>query len=302
MGRSRQGADHLEQRLRMGARVHDAQHLRLLGEARGHLRIAHLARQTLDPDALQLLIKPLRIRREFARVIDVEPDGSFLLVADGIVHLAQGGLGCRAQHDACGIVPRQLLQRRHAGPQQMDGQSLHFVQDDDAVGDVVQLAAARGAVRVQALEELHRRGHHDGNVPILRRALKFGDGGGRLVIGQALAARRLPIEAGMVFENIGVITQGRAEDGRGLIDDGCIGNDVDDAVQLVPNRMFQREGEGRQRLPAAGRDRQREQPGRQGGLLGRMAQNAGAQAIEFTGRRAGGKARHVGAQALQENR
>ena len=55
-----------------------------------------------------------------------------------------------------------------AGAQVRDGQHLRFIEDDDALGQVVELPAFGGTVAVDGLEELHRCGHHHRHIPILR--------------------------------------------------------------------------------------------------------------------------------------
>ena len=69
------------------------------------------------------------------------------------------------EHDAGAPVAGQLVEGRDAGAQELQRQCLRFVKNDDAVGDVVQFAAARRTVREQALEELHRGGDDDRGVP-----------------------------------------------------------------------------------------------------------------------------------------
>ena len=72
-----------------------------------------------------------------------------------------------------------------------------FVEDDDAVGDVVELAAAAAAVGVERLEELHRRRHHNGGVPVFAGQHLAVLGGGQVVLLNSLV-----LGVGEVGQNI----------------------------------------------------------------------------------------------------
>ena len=65
----------------------------------------------------------------------------------------------------------------HDGQQKIERQHLRFVEDDDAVRDVVQFAAARGAVGKEGFEELHGGGHDNRRVPVFRGKAQFVFGG-----------------------------------------------------------------------------------------------------------------------------
>ena len=71
------------------------------------------------------------------------------------------------------IVLRQFFDGLHDGQQQIERQHLRFVEDDDAVRDVVQFAAARGAVGKEAFEELYGGGDDDGRVPVFCGVAQF---------------------------------------------------------------------------------------------------------------------------------
>ena len=61
--------------------------------------------------------------------------------------------------------------------QKIERQHLRFVKDDDGACDVVQLAAARGAVGKEGFEELHGGGHDNRRVPVFRGKAQFVFGG-----------------------------------------------------------------------------------------------------------------------------
>ena len=107
-----------------------------------------------------------------------------------------------------------------AWPQAGKGEQLGLVEENDASGQVVELAALGGAVGIEGFKELHRRGHHHGHVPVLRglgQADRFWSGLGVDFIG-----------------GVGVVLQHvlRPQDGSellgGLLDDGGVGDHIDD--------------------------------------------------------------------------
>ena len=124
-------------------------------------------------------------------------------------------------------------------------QHLRLVEDHDAVRQIVQLPALRGSVGVHGFKQLHRRCHHNGHVPIFG-GQRFADFFG------LCAVRKLYVHAGMMLQHVSIAQYG-AENRRILIDDGRIGNDVDDSLHAVMHRMPQRKAQRRNRLSAAGR-------------------------------------------------
>ena len=78
----------------------------------------------------------------------------------------KGRLGGRAEDGRGVVMLDELGDGTDAGGKVVTREGLRLVEDDDAVGDVVELAAAAAAVGVERLEELHRRRHHDGGVPV----------------------------------------------------------------------------------------------------------------------------------------
>ncbi len=131
---------------------------------------------------------------------------------------------------------RQFANRRGAGFQEFRRQQLHLVQYDDALGDVVQLAAPARLAGVEGLEELDRRRHDDRCIPILRREAR-------------LLGFFRRIEVGMVLQNV-FRAKKAPQRVRRLLDDGCIGYDIDNALFAELPRMAKGERHGRQRLAA----------------------------------------------------
>ncbi len=147
------------------------------------------------------------------------------------------------------MVSHQLFNRADAGQEQLAREHLRLVKDQHAVCNVVQLSAARGAVGIERLEELHVGGHDDRRIPVFARER---------------ARIRLLILAGIVVDIVMVLqhvlcAERIAKDRRRLVDDGCIGDDVDHAAKAVLQRVLERKGEGGERLPAAGWHREGKQ-------------------------------------------
>ena len=158
----------------------------------------------------------------------------------------KGRLGGRAEDGRGVVMLDELGDGTDAGGQIVHREGLRLVEDDDAVGDVVELAAAAAAVGVERLEELHRRRHHDGGVPVFAGQHLAVLGGGQVVLLNSLV-----LGVGEVGQNIFCAQQTR-EDGGGLVDDGHIRNDVDDPLHLLGGGVLQRKGEGGEGLAAAG--------------------------------------------------
>ena len=271
MHRPGQFADRFVQRRGMRAAVDDAQHLRLVREARGDCGVGYGLRHHLNPHALQRGVEGTGLRGQLARVVEVES-------ALEAVLLSQRRLGRGAEHDAAAVVARQLLQRRHAGAQHWQRQGLCLVQHDHRLGQVVQLAAAGGAAGEKTLEELHRGGDDDRRVPVLRRALQPGEA---VRLRPLLRFRAFPVHAGMVLQHVVLRAQGAAEHVDGLFDDRGEGHHIDHAPQPMPARMLQREGERGQRLAAAGGHGEGEEARCQRGLRPRMLQHPLPQRVDI---------------------
>ena len=140
----------------------------------------------------------------------------------------QGRLSGGGENQAYAVVRRQLTHGLDAGQQQIGRQHLDFVENHDAVGDVVEFAAAAGTAGMERLEELDAGGYYDRRVPILG--------------GQATLLRFLVgIEAGMVLDHV-VRAEKTAQHVGGLLDDRRIGDHVDDALMAVGQGVPQGEG------------------------------------------------------------
>ena len=140
----------------------------------------------------------------------------------------------------------QLRNGADAGQQIAGGQGLRFVKDDHAVCDVVQLAAAAAAVGVQRFKKLHRRGHHNGRVPVFA--------GQQLAVlrrGQFFLFQTLKICTGVIRQNV-FCTQKVCKNSGSLVDDGHIRNHVDHPLHALRCGLFQRKGKGGKGLAAAG--------------------------------------------------
>ena len=151
----------------MLAAVDDDQPLIGAGKRRDQRRIVHVAAMD-DRDALQLLRQPRRVGRQLPA-----GEGKRRRMAGGEVARVERRLRGGAEHDRAAVVARQFVQRLRARSEQRARQGLRLVEDDDAAGDVVQLAAARGARGEQALEELHVGGDDDRRGPVLHGELEL---------------------------------------------------------------------------------------------------------------------------------
>ena len=127
-------------------------------------------------------------------------------------------------------------------------QHLCLVENNDAVGKVVQLAAPGGTGGVHGLKELHRRGDHHRHVPILR-GQRFPDGLRRRAVGE------IKLHAGMVLQHIAA-PQNIPEHPGILVDDGGIWDDVNHPLHPMFRRMPQCKGQRRHRLSPTGGDGQ----------------------------------------------
>ena len=206
----------------------------------------------------------------------------------------EGGLGGRAEHHAHPVVLHEIAQHVEDGRQEVGRQCLRLVEDHHAAGQAVELAAPRGLVREEALEELHGGGHDDRCVPVLR--------------GQASPRRRrieglvVPAPAGLAVvlqdhaTGIGGHLQRLAVGVGRLLGDGQEGHRHDDPPLAVVERVPQREREAGERLAAAGRDRQAKDAGRGVGRGQARRVHLGAHARHHVARR---RRREAGVVALE---
>ena len=135
--------------------------------------------------------------------------------------LIEGWLSGRAKQNGNPVIAGQFVHRRHAGLEQRQRQGLSLIQDDDAVGQMMQLAAARGAVGEQAFEQLHVGGENNGRRPILHRQTQL------ILLFQA--GRLFRLNGAVMLQN-DPVPQNLSENGGGLIDHRGKGNGVDDPL------------------------------------------------------------------------
>ncbi|EKX93858.1 hypothetical protein HMPREF9996_02141 [Aggregatibacter actinomycetemcomitans Y4] len=184
-----------------------------------------------------------------------------------------GRLGSGAHHDGATVGLRQFFNRLHDGQQKRRRQHLRFVEDDDGACDVVQFAAARGAVGKEGFEELHGGADDDGHVPVFGGAAQF-------VFGVNVLQLAV-VKGAVVFQHGGFapFAEGFAELGGVLFDDAGKRDDVDDAPHSVPLGVFQRKRHGGEGFAAAGGDGEGEQAGRLACLGDGVVKDFAAQAV-----------------------
>ena len=86
---------------------------------------------------------------------------------------AQSRLGGSTQHGGGPIVGCQLRHGPHAGTEIGKGQHLRFIENDNALRQIVQLSALRGLAGEQGLEKMHCCGHDHRYVPRLGGSDQF---------------------------------------------------------------------------------------------------------------------------------
>ena len=151
-----------------------------------------------------------------------------------------------AEHGSDPVMLNQLGNGRNAGAQIIAGERLRLVENQDAVGKVVQLAAAAGAVGIQRLEKLHGGGYDNRRVPVFT-----GEKASVLRGRQIVLFHHFVICGGKVGQYV-FFAQQVGEGLCGLVDDGGVGDDVDHPVQPVGSGVLQREGQRGKGLSAAG--------------------------------------------------
>ena len=136
------------------------------------------------------------------------------------------------------------------GGEELFGEFLGFVEDDDAVGDVVEFAATGRLGGVEGLEELDVGGDDDRDVGPVFGELSKGNGDFVFLLA--------PFGLGVMFEDVVSVAILFIKDSRegvsGLLDDGGIGDGVDDFVLAVGDGVFEGEAKGGEGLAAAGGD------------------------------------------------
>ena len=184
-----------------------------------------------------------------------------------------GWLGGGAHDDAAAVVLRQFFDGLHNGQQKIERQHLRFVEDDDGACDVMQFAAARGAVGKEGFEELHGGGHDNRRVPVFRGKAQF--------VFSGFVLQFAVVKGAMVFQHslFAQFAKGFAKFGGILFDDAGERDDVNHAPHIVLFGVFQRECHGSESFTAAGRHGERKQPLRLCRLFYGIIQNFTAQAI-----------------------
>ena len=226
----------------VAAVIDDNEHLRVFGKFGEQVGVG-LRADVLHGGAAQLREEGFRFGRDFAHVFKAAIEAVFGL---------HGRLGGGAHDDAATVVLRQFFDGLHDGQQKIEWQHLRFVEDDDGACDVVQLAAARGAVGKEGFEELHGGGHDNRRIPVFRGKAQFVFGG--LILQFAV------VESAVVFQH-GLFAQfakGFAKFGGILFDDAGERDDVNDAPHVVLFGVFQSERHGSEGFATAGRHGERE--------------------------------------------
>src|ERR1700728_3814935 len=189
------------------------------------------------------------------------------------------GLRGRAQDDCAAIVARKFVKRLCAGREQGTRQGLRLIEDDDAVGDVVQLAAARGAGGEQAFEQLHVGGDDDGRGPILHCKFELVSVGFGAVCNTRIDRTMLVLDRRLMLEHK-IVAKHAAEDRGRLVDYSGKWDGVDNPFVPMHLRVVESEAERGQRLTAASRYGQREESGRIPGARSDGVQNLRPQAVD----------------------
>ena len=151
----------------VAAVIDNNEHLRVFTKFGEQVGVG-LCADVLHGGSAQFVEKCGRFRGDFAHVFKAAIEAVFSL---------HGWLGGGAHDDAAVVVLRQFFDGLHDGQQKIERQHLRFVEDDDGACDVVQLAAARGAVGKEGFEELHGGGHDNRRVPVFRGKAQFVFGG-----------------------------------------------------------------------------------------------------------------------------
>ena len=249
--------------LRCLSAVDDAKHLLVPAELLRQRLIRQRSRLT-EAHPAEFVVQRRRLRAQLC-------DGTARRV--GAQQIAERGLRGRAEHERRAKALRKRRHGRHAGPQMRKRQHLRFVEDDNAVRKVMELAALRRAVCVQRFEKLHRRGHHHRHIPVFR-----GQRAARLL--RRSPVGQVELHAGVVLEHIAA-AQDLPEHFGVLLDDRRIRHDVDHALHSVCRSVPQRKGERRDRLSAAGRHRQSVNAFRFTARIHAGVQDLAAQAVQL---------------------
>ena len=144
----------------------------------------------------------------------------------------EGRLGCRTQNRTYAIVPRQFGDRSDTDLQEWERKHLCFIEDHNAVGDVVQFATASRFAGKQGLEELHSGRYNNGCIPVFT---------GQMPTIGFFRTHIFIIDIAVVLQYV-LVAQKTAEDCRVLFDDAGVGDDINDPLLAVDYCVFQCEG------------------------------------------------------------
>ena len=133
----------------------------------------------------------------------------------------------------------QLLHHLQDGRQQARGQGLNFIQDDNALGQVMELAAGCRPVSKETFKKLDRGSNYNGRIPVLRCQpgpllldeviFIFTRGYGTVMLQDVLIAKYPPVNLGCLVDDAGIrdgddnsvlldtgVSQGKGHTGKGL--------------------------------------------------------------------------------------
>src|SRR6266571_108114 len=113
-------------------------------------------------------------------------------------------------------------------------QHLHFIQDDDATRDVVELPTFASAATQQALEKLDGCCHNQRCIPVLGSKSSSD-------LCWCRVLRILQGDIAMVLDESLFIGEDATEHPGCLIDNAGVGNGIDDALEVVLERVLERE-------------------------------------------------------------
>ena len=168
----------------------------------------------------------------------------------------QARLCRRAEHDGAAAFgaekPDRALKQRLA----VLGQRLNLIEDQHSAGQPVQPSGIRVGRSIAGVEELHHAGQDDVAVPALGQALV-----GLLLLLLAAAVARLGDDVGVVLEDGGGIAQRLADIPGVLVEDGVVGDNVEDSALPIRFRMPERKAQAGKRLAAARGYAEREDTG-----------------------------------------
>ena len=139
------------------AAVDDAQCLGMPAQSASEIGIKQLAR-CAEFDALECGEERGGIADDFAAVF--EADGKILRV------MMDGWLGGGAENGGGVVVCGEFAQDAEAGMEEIDGERLCLVENDDGVGNAMELAAAGSFRGVEGFVKLDGGGDDDRRVPV----------------------------------------------------------------------------------------------------------------------------------------